>query len=105
MLADLLLERDDVGEIQRGHSGRRALHEFEPDWKRSARSRFLFAKGDLFVVKADPHSGGDLRRVADKPRVGVVLRRAGFSRSGTAERLRLNSRTELNDFLQTSRAR
>ena len=73
MIAGLLLERNDIGEIDWRHSGERALHELQPNRQRGARAGFFFAKRNLLVVEANPDAAGDLRREADEPRVGVIL--------------------------------
>src|SRR6266478_2380445 len=44
MLADLLLEGDDILEIHDWRPGQRALHEFQPNGKCSARAGFFFSK-------------------------------------------------------------
>jgi len=44
MLADLLLEGNDICEIHHRRPGRRALHEFEPDGQGGARAGFFFSE-------------------------------------------------------------
>ena len=80
VVVGLLLERDHVCEFDFGHTGQSGLHELQPDGQRGASAGFLFTQRNLLVVETDPHSGCELRREADEPGVGVILRRAGLSR-------------------------
>ena len=79
MISDLLLERRHVGEVEWRRAGQCVLHELRPDWKRGPGTRLFLAERILFIVEADPHTGGDLRREANEPGVRVILRRSGFS--------------------------
>src|SRR5260370_36387023 len=84
MLARFLLERNDIRESERRHSGECALDELQPDGQRRARAGFFFTQRNLLVVKTYPYPAGDLRRKSNEPCVCVILRGAGLPRGGGA---------------------
>ena len=42
----------------------------------------------LFLIVAEPHAGDERRRVADEPRIAVIVGRAGLARGGQLEPFR-----------------
>ncbi len=66
---------------------------------------FSFTERNLFIVVADPNACSDLRRESDEPGVGEVLRGAGFSAGGTANRFCLDGSAELDDLFEHGRHR
>src|SRR5450756_1967940 len=69
------------------------IRDRSPDGRGSAATLAIGAgEGDALVIETDPHAGGVVRRVADEPRVGVVLRRAGLSGGGEVKAKTTNAR-------------
>src|SRR2546429_8602655 len=64
MPARQLFERNHIREIRNGSSREGALHKFEPDRQRRARAGLALAEGNLLVIEAHPHTGGNLWRVS-----------------------------------------
>src|SRR5690606_41611324 len=67
-----------------GHALVCFLHEAFPgcDGKRRAE----YALHPLAVIIAEPYAGGEIGRIADKPRIAEILAGAGLACGGPAER-------------------
>ena len=102
MPARQLFERNHIREIRNGSSREGALHKFEPDRQRRARAGLALAEGNLLVIEAHPHTGGNLWRVSYEPGIGVILRGAGLSRGRPPQRFPGHARAELDDVFEHS---
>ena len=83
------------GRLQRlgGIMLRRLVHHLRPD-RQGERGAVAAGNDGGRLVKSDPHAAGQRAGVAEKPRVFVIVRRAGFSggREFEAQGLRAGGR-------------
>ena len=99
--AGLLVDLDELDPLRNreGQDGEHVeclLHEIRPNGKGGMGAGLHFAEC-LHAVESYPDAGGEIRSIADEPRVAVTVGGAGFAGQGTPDRAGAFACSALND--------